>query len=296
MVDSLAAAPPLISADRLASLIGRPGVVILDVSWYLPGSGRDPEAEYLQAHIPGAIRLRLEAITDPDDPRPHMLPTPERFAEACESHGIGPRHALVVYDGSGVNLSAARAWWTFRAFGHRSVTVLDGGILAWAAATRPIQVGAQRRPRTGYPVPRLDERLVVDRAAVDRIVNGAEDGQLVDCRPAARFRGEAPEPRAGVRTGQIPTSRNIPFDEFTDPATGLLHKVPALKRSFAERGLDLRRRIIATCGSGTSACVLALAVEVIRASEPESVGPEVAIYDGSWAEYGQVTGDVRGET
>lgn len=286
MLDALAAAPPLISADRLASLIGEPGVVILDVSWYLPGSGRDPEGEYLRAHIPGAIRLPLEAITDPDDPRPHMLPTRERFADACESHGIGPRHALVVYDGSGVNLSAARAWWTFRAFGHRNVTVLDGGILAWASATRPIQVGAQRRPRTGYPVPRLDGRWVVDRATVDRIVRGEEEGQLVDCRSAPRFRGEAPEPRPGVRTGHIPTSRNFPFDEFTDPATGLLHTVPELKRRFAERDLDLRRRIIATCGSGTSACVLALAVEVIRASEPENVGPPVAIYDGSWAEYG----------
>jgi thiosulfate/3-mercaptopyruvate sulfurtransferase len=286
VVESQSTAPPLISADRLGSLLGAPGVVILDVSWYLPSAGRDADAEYVTAHIPGAIRLRLDDLTDPADARPHMLPSPQRFAEMCEAHGIGPRHALVVYDGSGVNLSAARAWWTFRVFGHRSVSVLDGGILAWASATRPIQVGAQRRPRTGYPVPTRDERLVVDRAAIDRIVAGADEGQLVDCRPAARFRGEVDEPRPNVARGHITGSANLPYDAFTDPATGLLHRVPRLKALFAERGLDLGRRIVASCGSGTSACVLALAVEVIRASEPGAVGPPVAIYDGSWAEYG----------
>jgi thiosulfate/3-mercaptopyruvate sulfurtransferase len=286
VVESQSSAPPLISADRLGSLLGAPGVVILDASWYLPSAGRDAEAEYLTAHIPGAIRLRLEDLTDPGDPRPHMLPTAQRFAETCEAHGIGPRHSLVVYDGSGLNLSAARAWWTFRVFGHRNVSVLDGGILAWAAATRPIQVGAQRRPRTGYPVPTRDDRLVVDRTTVERIVTGDEDAQLVDCRPAVRYRGEVDEPRPNVARGHIPGSVNIPFVEFTDPATGLLHRVPQLKAIFAEQGLDLRRRIVATCGSGTSACVLALAVEVIRAAEPANVGPPVAIYDGSWAEYG----------
>lgn len=279
-------APPLISADRLGSLLGAPGLVLVDASWYLPTASRDPEAEYLAAHIPGAIRLPLEALTDPADPRPHMLPTPAAFAAACEAHGIGPRHALVVYDGSGVNLSAARVWWTFRVFGHRGVSVLDGGFPAWASATRPIQVGAQRRPRTGYPVPERDERLVVDRAGIDRIVAGEEEGQIVDCRPALRFRGEVDEPRAGVRRGRIAGSRNIPFDAFTDPATGLMHRVPRLTAIFAEEGLDLRRRLVATCGSGTSACVMALAVEVVRASDPASVGPPVAIYDGSWAEYG----------
>lgn len=288
MLDPQSTAPPLISADRLGTMLGAPGVVILDASWYLPSSGRDPEAEYAVAHIPGTIRLPLEALSDPNSTLPHMLPTPERFAQVCEEHGIGPRHYLVVYDGSGVNLSAARVWWTFRVFHHTTVSVLDGGLRAWAGATRPIQVGVQRRLRTGYPTPEVDPRLVVGRAAIDRIVAGSEPGQIVDCRPARRFNAEEDEPRAGLRRGHITGSANIPFSEFTNPGTGLMFSVPVLKELFASRGLDLHQRLIASCGSGTSACVLALAAETIRAADPGAVGPPVAIYDGSWAEYGRV--------
>ncbi len=279
---------PLISADRLGTMLGTPGVVLLDVSWFLPSANRDPDAEYRSAHIPGAIRLPLDELCDPTSELPHMLPAPERFAAVCESHGIGPRHYLVIYDTSGVNLSAARAWWTFRVFGHTAVSVLDGGIHAWAGATRPIQIGVQRRPRTGYPVPQVDAELVVDRAEVDRIAGGGDGGQVVDCRSAERFEGRVDEPRPGLRRGKIAGSANIPYDEFTNPDTGLMHAVPELKRMMEARGIDLSRRVVASCGSGTSACVLALAVEVIRAAEPASVGPPVAIYDGSWAEYGRV--------
>lgn len=287
MPHSQSSVPPLVSADRLGTMLGVPGVVIIDISWYLPASHRDADAEYRAAHIPGAIRVPLDDLCAPDSDLPHMLPTPEQFAATCERHGIGPRHQLVLYDGSGTNLSAARGWWTFRVFGHAAVTVLDGGIRAWAGATRPIQIGLQRRPRTGYPVPRVDSALVVDKAEVDRIAAGEQEGQLVDCRSAARFAGEVDEPRPGLRRGHIPGSANIPYDEFTNPQTGLLFSVPVLKEMFAARGLDLTRRLVASCGSGTSACVLALAVEVIRAAEPGVVGPPVAIYDGSWSEWGR---------
>jgi thiosulfate/3-mercaptopyruvate sulfurtransferase len=287
VLDLQSTALPLISADRLGTMLGAPGVVIVDASWYLPAAGRDPEAEYAAAHIPGAIRLSLDVLSDPQSPLPHMLPTPGHFAQVCEAHGIGPRHFLVVYDGSGVNLSAARVWWTFRVFGHQAVTVLDGGLRSWAAATRPIQVGVQRRLRTGYPVPEIDRRLVVDRATIERIVAGTEPGRLVDCRSAPRFRGEEGEPRPGLRRGHIAGSANIPFTEFTNPDTGLLFSVPVLKEIFAARGLDLHQRLVASCGSGVSACVMALAVETIRAADPGAVGPPVAIYDGSWAEYGK---------
>jgi thiosulfate/3-mercaptopyruvate sulfurtransferase len=271
-------------------MLGAPGLVIVDASWYLPDSGRDPDAEYRAAHIPGTIRLPLDDLCDATSELPHMLPTPDQFAAACERHGIGPRHHLVVYDGSGVNLSAARAWWTFRVFGHRAVTVLDGGLLAWAGATRPIQLGTQRRPRTGYPAPRIDGDLVVDRAEVDRIVRGEADGQIIDCRSAERFEGRVEEPRAGLRRGNIAGSMNVPYQQFTNRATGLMHGVPVLKEMLASHGLDLHRRLVASCGSGTSACVLALAVEVIRAADPPAVGPPVAIYDGSWSEWGRVAG------
>ncbi|HRP07225.1 MAG TPA: sulfurtransferase [Gemmatimonadales bacterium] len=279
--------PPLIGVDQLATMLGAPGVAIVDGSWYLPSSGRNPDADYAAAHIPGAMRLPLERISDPDSTLPHMLPSAVRFASACEEIGIGPRHHVIVYDGSGVNLSAARIWWTFRAFGHSHVSVLDGGILAWAGATRPIQVGVQRPVRTGYPVPQVDAALVVDRATIDRVVAGNEPGQIADCRSEDRFHGRAAEPRPGLRRGNIPGSVNTPFGQFTDQATGLMHGPERLRQILAERGLDPSRRIISSCGSGVTACVLALAVEVIRASDPGAVGPPVAVYDGSWAEYGQ---------
>jgi thiosulfate/3-mercaptopyruvate sulfurtransferase len=279
--------PPLVSAHEVAAALGSAELTIVDASWYLPSSGRDPDAEYRIAHVPGAVRLGLELISDPASPLPHMLPSPDRFAVACETLGIGPRHRVVIYDGSGVNLSAARAWWLFRVFGHRTVSVLDGGFAAWAAETRPVQVGLQRRSPTGYPLPAIDRALVVDRAAVEAVVNGVVDAQIVDCRSAARFRGEVDEPRPGLRRGRIPGSVNLPFDGFTDPATGRMLSVPGLQARLADQGLDPTRQIVATCGSGVSACVLALAVEVIRAAVPDQVGPPVAVYDGSWAEGGR---------
>jgi thiosulfate/3-mercaptopyruvate sulfurtransferase len=277
----------LLSADRLGALLDAADLLVLDASWYLPTSGRDADADYRAAHIPGAVRVRLEDLSLPDGDLPHTIPTATQFAAACERHGIGPRHRIVVYDGSGSNLSAGRVWWLFRAFGHAAVSVLDGGILAWAEATRPIQSGLQRRPATGYPTPTLDTRLLVTKAEVEAIAAGEADGQIIDCRSAARFNGEVDEPRPGLRRGHIPGSANMPFESFTDPATGRMYPVPVLKEMFAARGLDLGRRLVATCGSGTSACVLALAVEVIRAAEPELVGPPVAIYDGSWSEWGR---------
>lgn len=280
--------PPLISAHKLAAQLGRADLTIVDASWYLPSSGRDPDAEYRLAHIPGAVRLSLDLISDPTSPLPHMMPSPDRFAVACETVGIGPRHEVVVYDGSGVNLSAARAWWLFRVFGHRSVAVLDGGFTAWAAETRPVQVGLQRRAPTGYPLPTVDSQLVVDRAAVAAAVDRGGEVQIVDCRSAARFAGEVDEPRPGLRRGRIPGSANIPFDSLTDPTTGLMLQPNDLKAHLAAEGIDWTRQIIASCGSGVSACVLALAVEVIRAASPDEVGPPVAIYDGSWAEWGRI--------
>lgn len=262
--------------------------MVLDCSFYLPSMGRDAEAEYLAAHVPGAVRFDLDAVSDPDSGLPHMLPTPERFAAVVERLGVRPSDLVICYDGSGVNLSAARAWWMFRVFGHRNVVVLDGGFGAWARETRPVQRGMARRLPTGYRVPQVDAGLVRDRAALERIVAGTAAEQLADCRPAARFNGEQEEPRPGLRRGHIPGSENLPFTEFTDPATRLLRTPTQLRALFAEWGLDLARPIVASCGSGVSACALALAVEVVRAADPAGVGPPVAIYDGSWAEWGRI--------
>ncbi len=280
------AVPPLVTVSWLASQLQQGGIVVVDASWYLPDSGRDAGTEYRAAHIPGAVRLDWAAVSDDATDLPHMLPSPQRFAAAMESLGIGPQHAVIVYDGSGTNLSAPRAWWMFRAFGHDRVAVLDGGFQSWAGATRPVQIGPTNRPTTGYPVPTLNASLVRDRSAIDAIVNGDDSSQVLDCRPTSRFLGDEPEPRLGLRRGHIPGSRNIPHVEFTDPQTHELLRPPALRNLLASRGLDPGKPIVASCGSGMSAAVAALAIEVLRGAG-DIVGPPVAIYDGSWAEYGR---------
>lgn len=282
-------APPLVSADWLSARLGHADLAIVDASWYLPSAGRDPDLEYRAAHIPGAVRINIDLLRDTASDLPHMLPSPEAFAAAMEQLGIGPHHHVIVYDGSGTNLSAARVWWMLRALGHRRVSVLDGGFTAWASATRPVQPGVTRRAPTGYPVPAVDEALVADRARIEAIVAGTAPGRLVDCRPSERFRGEVEEPRPGLRRGHIPGSANIPHSTLTDPETGRLFSPPVLREMLLASGLDPEGPIVATCGSGVSACSMALALEVIRSADPTHTGPPVAVYDGSWAEWGRGT-------
>lgn len=278
--------PPLVSANWLTAHGHEAGIVVLDCSWYLPATGRDADAEYLAAHVPGAVRFDLGVVSEPNSDLPHMLPTPERFAAFAERLGIRPDDRVICYDGSGVNLSAARVWWMFRVFGHRNVAVLDGGFGAWARETRPVQRGVVRRLPTGYRTPTIDATLVRDRVAIDRIVAREDRATLADCRSPARFHGTEDEPRPGLQRGHIPGSANLPFTEFTNPATRLWKSPSELRALFAERGIDLANPIVATCGSGVTACTLALAVEVIRAADPTAVGAPVAVYDGSWAEWG----------
>jgi thiosulfate/3-mercaptopyruvate sulfurtransferase len=279
----------LVSPVWVSSHLGDPDLAVLDCSWYLPSAGRDADAEYQAAHIPTALRFDIDAASDPAADLPHMLPSGERFAMLLERMGVRPSDHVVCYDGSGVNLSAARAWWMFRVFGHRRVSVLDGGFPSWSAATRPVQRGVVRRESTGYPVPAIESMLVRSRAQVEAIISGNGHAQIADCRPAPRFHGQVDEPRPGLRRGHIPTSRNVPYTELTDPATGLMRSPAALRALLAEQGLDVAAPIVALCGSGTSACALALAVEVIRESGARAVGPPVAIYDGSWSEWGKTT-------
>lgn len=279
---------PIVSAMWLSSHLDADDLVVLDASWYLPESSRDAEAEYRRGHIPGAVRFDLDAASDPDSPLPHMAPSAERFAALCERLGIGTDDLVICYDGSGVNLSAARAWWLFRLFGHARVALLDGGFPAWARETRPVQVGSARRQPTGYPTRDRMPSLLRDRLAIEAIVAGSDLAQLVDCRSAARFGGEAPEPRPGLARGHIPGSVNLPFTDMLDPGTGEFRRPDELVEMLGALGVDLTRPIVATCGSGVSACNLALAAELVRASGVTPVGPPVAIYDGSWAEWGRL--------
>jgi thiosulfate/3-mercaptopyruvate sulfurtransferase len=267
--------PALVSTEWLASRLGSPGLRVVDGSWYLPGSGRDPAAEYAAGHIPGAVFLDLDATSDQTTPLPHMLPPVSDFADRMMQLGLNQSDDIVVYDGSGVNLSAARVWWTLRTFGHRRVAVLDGGMQKWRSEKRPIERGVVQLP-PGHFTAQLDPASVRDLAAVRaNLETGAE--QLVDLRSRGRFTGVEPEPRPGLRGGHVPGSRNLPFTELVGP-DGTMLLPDELRRRIEAAGIDLARPIVATCGSGTSAGALVLALELL--------GRRAAIYDGAWAEWG----------
>ena len=286
--------PAVVSVNWLAEHFQDNGIRVLDASWYLSGMQRNADLEYRAAHIPGAVRADPDVLSDPDTDLPHMLPSAEQFARLAGGQlGVDADTHVIVYDGSGVNLSAPRVWWMFRVFGHDRVSVLDGGIRAWRAAGLPLESGDREVESREFPMrqPRRDLVRSLDGvAALSRVLSGrgGEDApqedepggtQLVDARAAARFAGTAPEPRPGLRSGHIPGSRNLPFTELVDPATGLLLPAPELAARFEAAGLDIARPVVASCGSGTSACALVLALHVLGQSE-------AAVYDGSWAEWG----------
>jgi thiosulfate/3-mercaptopyruvate sulfurtransferase len=268
--------PTVVATDWLAARLGSSGIRVVDGSWYLPGSGRDAAAEYRTGHIPGAVFFDIDAISDQQSPLPHMLPRAADFARDMARLGLNGSDFLVIYDGSGVNLSAGRVWWTFRTFGHERVAVLDGGIGKWRAEQRPIERGVVTLPPGSFTA-RLDARPVRDLAAIRaNIVNRSE--QLVDVRSRGRFDGIEPEPRPGLRSGHVPGSINLPFTQLVNP-DGTLLPPETLRRRLAEVGIDLSRPVVATCGSGTSACALVLGLH--------SIGHTLtAVYDGAWAEWG----------
>jgi thiosulfate/3-mercaptopyruvate sulfurtransferase len=270
------ALPALVSTEWLAQRLGRPGLRVVDAAVYLPTSGRDPAAEHEAAHIPGAVFFDVDATSDRSSPLPHMLPAEDAFARRMSELGLSDGDDLIVYDGSGVNLSAPRVWWTFRVFGHDRVAVLDGGFGKWRREGRPVESG-----RVVLPPGRFSARLVRgalrDRAAVlANLSDPAEQG--VDMRSAGRFAGTEPEPREGLRGGHIPGSRSLPFQDLVAP-DGTLLPPEALRRRLAQAGIDPARPIVATCGSGTSACALIHALHVLGYDT-------AALYDGSWTEWG----------
>jgi thiosulfate/3-mercaptopyruvate sulfurtransferase len=249
---------------------------VVDGSWYLPGSGRNAFAEYSQGHIPGAVFLDLDAVSDRDTPLPHMLPPAADFARSMSSLGLDDRDDIVVYDGSGTNLSAARVWWTFRVFGHERVALLDGGIRKWRSEGKPVERGMVSLPSATFSA-RLDKTAVRDLAAMRANLEYLTE-QVVDLRPSGRFRGVDPEPRPGIRSGHLPGSINLPFTELVGP-DGTILPLPSLERRLEAAGIDLSQPIVATCGSGTTACTLVLSLELLG-------HPGAAVYDGSWTEWG----------
>jgi thiosulfate/3-mercaptopyruvate sulfurtransferase len=268
---------PLVSTDWLAERLDDPRVAILDASWHMPAEARDPRAEYAAGHIPGAVFFDIDQIADHSNPLPHMLPSAQEFATAVRRLGIEPDSQVVVYDSHGL-FSAPRAWWSFRAMGHADVFVLDGGLPKWVGEGRAVETGWRERPHGEFKAHARPD-LVLDIAEVRRILETGS-AQLVDARAAARFRGEAPEPRAGLRSGHMPGALNVPWQALVRP-DGTLANPDTLYAEFRAAGVDIAGPIVSTCGSGVSASLLALAFARLGRDD-------VAVYDGSWSEWGSL--------
>lgn len=277
--------PFVVSADWLMERLGKPGLSIIDGSWYLPTQHRDARAEYQAAHIPGAVFFDQDAVVSPDSPLPHTLPSPGLFAQFASSMGVDEKDTIVVYDGPGF-FSAPRVWWMFRLMGAKDVYVLDGGFDRWKAEGRPVTAETTKIASCFFEV-ECDPSRVVSFEEMRRIVDG-KTAQIADARPAGRFAGTDPEPRPGVRGGHMPGARNVPATSLS--RDGSLLPVPELRAALEAAGLDLTKPVVTSCGSGVTAAVVSLALE--------SVGhPQHRLYDGSWSEWGGrsdtpvVTGD-----
>jgi thiosulfate/3-mercaptopyruvate sulfurtransferase len=263
----------LVTTEWLAAHLDAPDVVVVDGSYYLPAHKRDARAEYLTAHIPGAVFFDVDAIADTTTALPHMLPTPEAFSSAMRQLGIGDGVTIVVYDGLGL-FSAPRVWWTFRIFGVRDVYVLDGGFPKWKAEGRPIEFDEIKRTPRHFTA-RFDRSVVADLAAIKQVL-ADKSAQVVDARSAERFAGSAPEPRPGLPSGHMPGAFNVPYSNIVED--GRLVEPDRIAAAFAKGGVDTDKPVVTSCGSGLTAAILWLALEAIG-KRPKS------LYDGSWAEW-----------
>ena len=266
----------VVSTDWLAGRIEAPDIVILDASWHLPPAGRDPRAEYLAEHIPGALFFDIDEIADTSSPLPHMLPAPEKFASRMRKMGIGDGKQVIVYDSVGL-YSAARAWWMFRVFGHNDVAVLDGGLPKWKAEGRPLEEGPPGPIQERHFTARFNSMMVRDKDEVRRAVMTGEAG-IADARSPARFTGAEPEPRAGLRSGHMPGARNVHYATLLNP-DGTMKNPAAIEAVLGQAGIDLSRPVITSCGSGITAAILDLGLELVGHTDH-------AVYDGSWSEWG----------
>ncbi len=284
---------PLIAPSWLAARIDDPGIVVLDAT--LPPVGVTPavdtRARYLAQHIPGAVFFDIDELSDHSTGLSHMLPSAEDFARSMSQMGVGERQTIVVYEQEGV-WSAPRAWWMLRTFGAQDVHILDGGLRAWTEAGFPTESGpasatgsaalpgnVQRAP--AHFEAKFDKNAVKDFAQVQRMI--AEHGQILDARSAGRFTGSAPDPRPGLSSGHMPGAINVHYAELAE--AGRMKPAEKLRELFQEKGVDMTKPITTTCGSGVTAAVISLALELCGAKN-------VSLYDGSWAEYAQKRGAV----
>jgi thiosulfate/3-mercaptopyruvate sulfurtransferase len=266
--------PYFVSTQWLADHLHDPDLMVIDGTFFVPDEKRDAHGEYLAGHIPGAVFFDIDAIADHTMDLPHMLPSPEAFGAAMRNLGIGNSLRLVVYDNAGFQ-GGARVWWTLRLYGAKDVKVLAGGLQKWKSEGRALEKDEVKHAPREFVVA-FNRAGVADLETVKRACAEGST-QIVDARSAARFRGEAPEPRPGVRSGHIPGSFSLPWREIAE--NGEMRSPEKIAAAFASAGVDLDKPIITTCGSGVTAAILLLALETIGKKD-------VVLYDGSWSEWG----------
>ena len=271
---------PLVSTQWLADHLKDANVRVIDASFKLPGVTPLPKDDFLVAHIPGAAFFDVDAVSDHTSDLPHMFPSAAQFGRDVGSLGIGNDDTVVIYDAGGW-VAAPRAWWMFLSFGHRNVRVLDGGLKKWIAEGRPVEAGEVKPKAKTYQATFDAARVRSMQQLVGNLESKAE--QVIDARPAGRFDGSVPEPRAGLRGGHIPGARSVPYATLFDSQSGAMKSLDELRAAFTSSGVDLKKPIVTSCGSGVSAGVLTLALYRLGVAE-------TALYDGSWAEWGMADG------
>jgi thiosulfate/3-mercaptopyruvate sulfurtransferase len=271
---------PLVSTDWLAAHLDDPKVRVVDASFKMPGILPLPKDDYVAAHIPGAVFFDVDAVSDHGNPLPHMFPSAEQFGRDVGALGIGNDDTVVVYDAGGW-VAGPRVWWMFLSYGHDRVRVLDGGLKKWRAEGRPVQSGAVTPGPVTFKATFDPKRVRNIQQMIDNVARGAE--QVIDARSGERFEGRVAEPRPGLRSGHIPGSRNLPYNNLFDPDTGAMKPPEELRKAFSAAGVDLDKPVVTSCGSGVSALVLTLALYRLGARG-------IALYDGSWSEWGLLDG------
>ncbi len=272
--------PSLISADDAHAQHKQGEILFIDASWHMPSSGRNGVGEYIIEHLPGAVFIDIDALANQRSPLPHMLPSAKAFADALGGLGITPTTKLVVYDSVGI-FSAPRLWWMLRAYGHQDVAVLDGGLPAWKAAGYALEKGRPKRPAIDYTTPGRPGHRATCRHVQTLLAK--RPNQVVDARSPSRFAGQEMEPRADLRSGHMPGSTNLHY-QLLIMQDGRMKSVDALQQLVEDAGINLEEPIITSCGSGVTACIVALALDLLGHKQWQ-------VYDGSWAEWGEVSRD-----